>query len=378
MNGFKMSIFNGIKKLGFGLMRLPIKGGVIDSEEFELMVENFISSGYTYFDTAPGYMNGYSESYFKRFVADIYPRGLFQIATKLPAWDLSRINSSQDVVKVFNNSLRNTGVDFFDYYLLHNIGGERTILFDRYKVWDFVFDCKKKGLINYYGISFHGKSNELETIINKHPDIDFVQLQINYADWNDKQVESKKCYNVATAHNKPIIVMEPLKGGTLFNLPESYLSELTKVSNMSPAKWAFRWLESLPQINIVLSGMSSIKQIKENTTFFNNILPLNLLEKKAIEKVQSKLAAATIVSCTGCMYCRSICPKNIPIDHILTSLNIFQTFKNFSAAYNKYSFQTRDGNFASTCLKCKKCETICPQHIHISDFIHKASILFDK
>lgn len=377
IKGYKMNIFQGIKKLGFGLMRLPLRNNKIDPNEFKRMVDFFISSGYSYFDTAPGYMNGYSESFFKDYVSSRYPRNMYQIATKLPAWDLSRIQTKQDVVKVFNNSIFNTGVEFFDYYLLHNIGGERTSIFEKYKVWDFVQKCKRDGLIKYYGISFHGSHIELEEIINKHPDIDFVQLQINYADWNNKQINAKGCYKVAASHNKPIIVMEPLKGGTLFTLPDSVTKELQIVSDMTPAQWAFKWLESLSHVKLVLSGMSSFSQMFENISIYNNITPLLEDQVQVIKKVQKIIEKKVLAPCTGCLYCRSVCPLDIPIDQILASLNINHIFNNYTAALNKYSFQTRDGNKASTCLKCKRCEKICPQQIPIMEYINKATNLFD-
>ena len=374
-----MELFGGIKKLGFGLMRLPLKDGRIDTVEFERMVSSFINSGYSYFDTAPGYMNGESESLFKRFVVEAYPRHQFQIATKMPAWDLSRVNSEHDVIRVFNQSLCNTGVDFFDYYLLHNIGGERTHLFDKYNVWRFVQERKKDGTIRHYGISFHGKATELESIITEHPDVEFIQLQINYADWTSTQVDSKECYNVAVAHSKPVIVMEPLKGGTLFSLPDSYSKELAKVNDMSNARWAFRWLEPLSQVKLVLSGMSSLAQLKENVLIYDSICPLDQAELLAIEQVQKKIAeASSFISCTGCLYCRTVCPCSIPIDQVLASLSIYRVYDNISAALNKYRFQTREGNTASTCIGCKSCEKVCPQQLPIGDLLQKASSLFDK
>ena len=373
-----MDIFQQIKRLGFGLMRLPIAGGALDSNEFTAMVKFFIDSGFSYFDTAPGYMNGLSESYFKQFVSSIYPRHYYQLASKMPAWDTSRIRNQNDVSDIFENSLINTGVDYFDFYLLHNVGEERTELFDKYHVWEFVHQCKKQGKILHYGISFHAKAEELDAILRNHPDLDFVQLQINYADWNDQIVDAKRCYEIAMAHSKPIIVMEPLKGGTLFSLPEKLLELLNRVNNQSPASWAFRWLKSLPQVKLVLSGMSSLEQLKENVRLFETIRPLNKSEKAAIEQIQNIIQEETVISCTGCRYCRSVCPSSIPIDQVLSALNIDSSFNNRNAAMNKYRFQTRDGNLASTCVQCKMCERVCPQHLPISLLIQNASNIFEK
>lgn len=372
-----MGIFNDIKKLGFGLMRLPIRGGKLDSHEFSMMVRAFIGSGYSYFDTAPGYMGGYSEGFFKKHVSDMYNRELFHIATKMPAWDSSRVHSASDVEKLFESSLRNTGVDYFDFYLLHNIGEERTIIFEKYKVWDFVQRCLRNGQVLHYGISFHGKADELNTIITAHPDIEFVQLQINYADWEDNFVEARKCYDVASSQCKPVIVMEPLKGGTLISLPPSFLEIFSRINCQSPAQWAFRWLASLSQVQIILSGMSSYSQMKENIEIFEHLRPLNIEEEVAINEVRSLIDAASFIPCTGCQYCRSSCPQLIPIDQILQALNIDHVYENRNAALNKYRFQTRDGNRASICIKCKKCEKICPQHIEICKFMSSAIEKFE-
>ncbi|MBO7529037.1 MAG: aldo/keto reductase [Bacteroidales bacterium] len=372
-----MDIFNHIKKLGFGLMRLPISGGILDSNEFTAMVKTFIEAGFSYFDTAPGYMNGLSESFFKQYVSNIYPRHYYQLASKMPAWDKTRIKNQNDVSVIFNNSLKNTGVDYFDYYLLHNIGEKRTEVFEKYHVWEFVQECKKQGRILYYGISFHSKAEELDSLLHDHPDIDFVQLQINYADWNDQIVDAKRCYEIATAYSKPIVVMEPLKGGILFSLPNRLLQLLNIVNNQSPASWAFRWLKSLPQINLVLSGMSSLEQLKENVKLFETLSPLNKKEIAVIEQIQNIIDTETMIPCSGCQYCLSVCPRLIPINQVLSALNIDSFFNNRNAALNKYRFQTRDGNLASTCVQCKVCEQICPQHLPISQLLKTAANIFE-
>lgn len=373
-----MSIFQQIKRLGFGLMRLPLSGETIDSDEFKSMVHTFIDSGFSYFDTAPGYMNGQSELFFKQYVSTVFPRHSYQLATKMPAWDTSRVKNQKDISNIFYNSLNNTGVDYFDFYLLHNVGEERTKVFDQYDVWRFIQECKRQGAILNYGISFHGKADELNTILTDHPDMDFVQLQINYADWGDQLVDAKRCYEVATKHSKPIIVMEPLKGGTLFSLPQQLLDLLNRVNVQSTVSWAFRWLESLPQIKLVLSGMSSLKQLEENVQLFETMSPLNDAEMAAIEQIQSIIQKEAMISCSGCQYCRSICPSSIPIDQVLSALNIDSFFNNRNAALNKYRFQTRDGNLASTCKHCKMCERVCPQRLPISQLIQKAANLFEN
>lgn len=371
-------MFKDIKQLGFGLMRLPLIGGKIDYNQVKLMIDVFIEHGYSYFDTAPGYMNGYSEGIIKDYLTKIYPRKMFQVATKMPAWDSSRINDKKDVIKVFEKSLQDTGVDYFDFYLMHNIGEERTKIFDKYNVWEYINSMKESGVIKNLGISFHGKSSDLKNLLMEHPEIDFVQLQINYADWVDSVIDSEQCHYIACQFKKPIIVMEPLKGGTLCKLPDAITSSVCSKIPLDLPSLGFRWVQSLDNIHMVLSGMSSIEQIRSNINIFDNLERLTSEEHKMILNIQRKVKELRMIPCTGCKYCRHCCPVGIPINEIIAALNILYVFNNTQAASNKYRFQTREGALATLCCNCGKCVQNCPQMINIPHYMNIAKKIFDE
>ncbi len=372
-------IYNGkeIKKLGFGLMRLPMIESDVDIEQTKQMVDEFLKGGYTYFDTAYGYINGKSEEAIKVALVDRYPRESYQLATKLPAW--AGAKDAEEARQMFYTSLKRTGAGYFDFYLLHNLGGGRTKFFYDYDLWEFAKQQKEKGLIKKLGFSMHDTADTLETILAKHHnDVDFVQLQINYADWEDKTIQSQKCLEVAAKYNKPVVVMEPIKGGVLANPPEQVVDILNSVgTGKSAASWALRFAASQDIVFTVLSGMSTIEQMQQNIETFNNFAPLDEQEYAAIARAQAVLKDIPSVPCTNCRYCVKDCPANIEIPIMLGALNTKLMFNNDVAAAGWAGFGRMLGGKAGDCVACGACESVCPQSIKIIDELKTAAQLFE-
>lgn len=363
-----------IPKLGFGLMRLPIKDDVIDMEQMKKMVDRFLEEGFCYFDTAYGYHNGESEKAIKEALVDRYPREKYLLATKLPAW--AGAKSKEEAEQMFYTSLERTGAGYFDFFLLHNLGEGRSHYFDDYDIWSFLAERKKEGLIKHLGFSMHDKADVLDEILSAHPEMEFVQLQINYADWEDPTIESRKCYEVARKHGKPVIIMEPVKGGTLANPPKE-VADVLKQANptASPSSWAIRFAASLDGIITVLSGMSNLEQMEDNLSYMKAFEPLSEEERKVVEKAREIYNSFPKVPCTACAYCMKGCPQNIAIYGSFQAYNISSMYGDLKSARNKYTWNT-DGQGrkkASACISCGKCEQVCPQHIAIREELKKVA-----
>lgn len=353
-----------IGKLGFGLMRLPQKDGAIDVEQVKEMVDLFMDAGFTYFDTAWAYEG--SEEAIRKALVERYPRESFQLASKNAAWIGSK--SREDAVRQLDVTLERTGAGYIDYYLLHNLGGNRTKVFDEYGMWDFVKEMKAAGKIRHYGFSIHGTADELEEILNAHPDVEFVQLQINYADWESNDIQSRRCYEVARAHNVPIIVMEPVKGGLLATPPEQVVSVFKEADpDSSVASWALRFAADLEGVAVVLSGMSSVEQMKDNLKVMRGFEHLTDGQRKVIAHATEVLKGLDAIPCTSCDYCAKVCPKNIGISGSFTALNMITLYGNEEFAKNQANWliDAQGKARASQCIKCGKCEDACPQHIDI-------------
>ena len=365
------------KKLGFGLMRLPrlnVEGDVIDVEQTKKMVDLFMEAGCTYFDTAWIYQG--SEDAMRQALVERYPRESYTVATKNAAWAGCR--NREEAIEQFETSLKRTGAGYFDYYLLHNLGQERTNVFDEFDLWNFAFEMKAQGKIRHVGFSFHSTAEELEEILKAHPEAEFVQLQINYADWENNDVQSRRVYEVARSHGKQIVIMEPVKGGLLADPPQSVKDLLKEADpNASYASWAIRFAASLDGVLAVLSGMSDVEQMKDNLSYMKDFQPLSDEEQTVIKKAREALEAIPIVPCTSCDYCAKVCPMNIGISGTFKCLNIIKLFNNVQRAIHEEQFcVTGPGKKrANECIKCGACEAACPQHIKIRDTLDEAAEL---
>lgn len=355
-----------IKKLGFGLMRLPQKDGMIDIEETKAMVDEFMSAGFTYFDTAWAYAG--SEDAIRQALVERYPRESFQLATKNAAW--IDCKTREEAIAQFDTSLKQTGAGYFDFYLLHNLGEHRTHYFDDFDLWTWIQEKKKEGLIRHAGFSFHSTPKELDALLTAHPEMEFVQLQINYADWENPAVQSRACYEVACKHGKPVIIMEPVKGGMLATPPKSVADILKEAEpEASAASWAVRFAADLEGVITVLSGMSNMEQMKDNLSYMKSFEGLKEEEHEILKKAQETLAGIPLIPCTSCNYCTKVCPMNIGISGSFTAMNYLTLYNNMELArgQEQWLVKKHGKNPASDCIMCGKCEEICPQHILIRD-----------
>jgi len=361
-------------KMGFGCMRLPLLDKndpkSIDMLQFEQMVDAFMEAGNTYFDTAFVYHEGESEVALGKALVTRYPRESFTIATKCLAWALPNKEAAQECLDV---SLKRLGTDYVDYYLLHNVGGKRTAKFDEYGMWDFAQEQKVAGKIRYVGFSIHDDAECLDRLLTAHPEMDFVQLQVNYLDWDDPKFDAKRLMEVAAAHGKPVIIMEPARGGVLCKLPEDIAGILEEAKpGSTPAEWAYRFCWNLPNVIAVLSGMSSIDQARENLASYRDNKPFDDSERAALEKVMGELRSMASVPCTACGYCVEGCPSHVKIPDIMALLNLEEMTRDREFVKGLYSWQAAEGR-ASECIRCGACEDMCPQGIGIIEQLERAA-----
>ncbi len=361
--------WKNVPKLGFGLMRLPMLGDKVDIEQFKTMADMFLEAGFTYFDTAYGYINGQSEAAFKEAVILRHPRESFTVATKLPAW--AGAKTAEEAKQMFRTSLERTGAGYFDFYLLHNVSETRKKVFDEFGIWDFVREKKAEGLIRHAGFSFHDTADVLDKVLTEHPEADFVQLQINYADWEDNAVQSRLCWETARKHGKAVIVMEPVKGGTLANLPAE-VQKIFRDGGTEPVDAALRFAASLDGVITVLSGMSDTEQMKQNLKFMKPFRPLDERERGLIDRALEALKARPGVPCTACRYCEKDCPMNISISQVFAARNTELVYGDPKGAKMAYQLALMQGGRPSDCVACGQCEGACPQKIGIIDELKKA------
>ena len=373
MNGKKTDIEN-TGKFGFGLMRLPKLGedGPIDVEQTAKMVDLFMDAGFTYFDTAFVYTG--SEAAIKKALVDRYPREDYTLATKLHAPTATDEKSAKEQIKI---SLERTGAGYFDYYLLHSLMDNNYDRYNKFGLWDYVADLKKEGLIKHVGFSFHAGPDLLDRILTEHPEMEFVQLQLNYADWENPKVTSRANYEVARKHGKRITVMEPVKGGTLADPPEEVKKLFTDYApDRSPASWAIRFVASLDGILTVLSGMSNIAQMEDNLSFMKDFEPLNAEEQAIIREAQRIMGASKTIPCTACRYCTKGCPMGIPIPEIFSAMNKRIGNGQLTEAAADYKALAAAGSVADACIGCGQCESVCPQHIKIIEELKNCAAAF--
>lgn len=357
-----------VKKLGFGLMRLPQKDGAIDIEQTKQMVDLFLEAGCTYFDTAWAYAG--SEDAIRQALVERYPRDRFLLATKNAAW--IKCKTKEEAYAQFDTSLKQTGAGYFDFYLLHNLGESRTDFFNRFDMWNWVQEKKQAGLIKHVGFSFHSTPEELEELLTAHPEMEFVQLQINYADWENPAIQSKACYEVARKHGKPVVIMEPVKGGMLANPPESVVEILKGAEpDLSVASWAVRFAADLDGVITVLSGMSNVEQMQDNLSYMKDFTGLTPEEKETLVKAQEALKAIPLIPCTTCNYCAKVCPKGIGISGSFTALNYLTLYKDKGLAQHQEDWLVGGHGKARAdqCIQCGLCESVCPQHIKIREHL---------
>ena len=366
-----------IPKLGFGLMRLPKNGEEIDVEQTKEMVDLFLEAGFNYFDTSWGYIG--SEAAAREALVKRHPRESYLLATKCPAWAAKTKEKAQSML---DKSLERTGAGYFDFYLLHNLGESRSHYFDDYGIWEFLAKKKEEGVIRHLGFSFHDKAEELDKILTAHPEMEFVQLQINYLDWESEWIQARKCYEIAVKHGKPVIVMEPVKGGTLAKVPEE-AEKLFRESapHMSVPSWAIRFAASLDNVMMVLSGMSSLEQLEDNLSYMEHFQPLTEEEKKLTGKVADIINAQIAVPCTGCSYCTEGCPQKIAIPQYFSLYNEDMREnleeKGWTINFTQYEILTGKFGKAKDCVECGQCESVCPQHLPIMEKLKDVSAHFD-
>ena len=367
-----------MKKLGFGCMRLPVIDGdqsKIDIEEFKRLVDLFQSRGFTYYDTAYVYHGGKSEEAVREAVVKRYPRDAFTVTTKMPMWT---VKTEDDLERIFNEQLERLGVDFIDYYWLHALDSERYEKVQNLKAFEFISKKKAEGKIRHIGFSFHDSPAVLEKILSEHPETEYVQLQINYIDWDSPTICGRECYEIATRHNKPIIVMEPVKGGTLAKVPESVAAIFKNYNaDMSVASWAIRYTASLENVLTVLSGMSDMQQVEDNTAYMQDFKPLSGEEQAIVGQVTDFIRENILISCTQCRYCVDGCPKKISIPDFFALYNKHKLSDCQSNAPKQYLEYAEGGGKPRDCVKCGLCEKVCPQHLAIRKYLDDVTKTFE-
>ena len=362
------------KKFGFGCMRLPMNGEEVDLEQTKKMVDTFIEQGFNYFDTAHGYIQGKSEKALKECLTSRYPRDKYILTDKLTA---NFFKKEEDIRPLFESQLEICGVDYFDFYLMHAQGAGNYAHFKECHAYETAFELKKEGKVRHVGISFHDKPEVLEQILTEYPEVEVVQIQFNYVDYDDPAVQSRACYEVCRKHNKPVIVMEPVKGGNLVNLPEDAKAVLNELYGGSPASYAIRFAAGFPGMMMVLSGMSSMEQMNDNLSYMKDFQPLNEAELAAVKKVQEIFKSKNLIPCTACRYCIDGCPKHISIPDLFAIMNTKQIYHDWNADYYYNVVHTALGRKASDCLKCGKCEKVCPQHLQIRNLLEDVAKEFE-
>ena len=373
-------MFEG-KKLGFGLMRLPLTDandkGSIDIEALKEMVDTFMEQGFTYFDTAWMYCAFKSENAVKEALTDRYPRDRYTLTTKLHA---SYLKTKEDRDRVFEEQRQKTGVDYFDYYLIHAIDQELYSIYNEMDCFNWLIEKKKQGFVKHIGFSYHDSAEFLDQVLTEHPEMEFVQLQMNYLDWESAEVQSRKCYEVASKHGKPVIVMEPVKGGTLADVPAEVRESFAAYHpDLSVPSWAIRFVASLDNVAMVLSGMSNMEQLMDNISYMKEFVPMNAEETELVHKAAEMIKDSIAIPCTGCSYCTEGCPMQIAIPDLFRVYNKSKRGEITDVEANEeYRQLTESGGKARECLACGQCQVACPQHLEIINYLKDVAKCMEK
>ena len=372
-----------MKKLGFGLMRLPLTDPAdeasVDIRQLEEMVDLFLERGFTYFDTAWLYCGFASEPAAKKVLVDRYPRDSFTLATKLHT---GFFNSVEERDRLFEAQLEKTGAGFFDYYLLHDVEVSTNAKFEKFDCYNWLVAKKEQGVVKHIGFSFHDTPQLLDEVLTAHPEMEFVQLQLNYLDWDSPWIMSRQNYEVCVRHGKKVIVMEPVKGGSLAAVPEEAEALFYKADPaMSVPSWAIRFAASLPEVMVVLSGMSNVSQVSDNTSYMADFKPLTEEETELCRRAADIINSQIAVPCTGCSYCTEGCPRRIAIPKYFSLYNEIMREdmekKGWTISYTQYDTLAEQFGRAGDCIGCGQCEAICPQHLPIIESLKKVSACFD-
>ena len=364
-------------KLGFGMMRLPKANGEIDLSAVCAMVDDCMRAGMNYFDTAYIYHGGESENIVRQAVVERYPRENYMLADKLPQWVMK---DAADRDRIFSDQLRKLGVGYLDVYLLHDVhDGASYENYLKYDCFNWLANVKAQGRAKHIGFSYHGTPELLDQILSAHPEIEIVQMQLNYADWDDPTVQAARVHEVLCRHNLPIIVMEPVKGGNLATLVDEEAQMLQAITpDASIASWALRFAASQKNVVTVLSGMSTSVQVQDNLRTLGNFKPLNAEETTAIERVRAHMKTIPTIACTGCRYCTDGCPQGIDIPEIFKCVNRARRFGGMDAPRAAYAQLVRQGARATDCIGCGQCQSVCPQHLPVIELLKEASAAFDN
>lgn len=364
-------------KLGFGLMRLPKAEGsdIIDVEHVSRMVDAFLAAGGKYFDTAFVYEG--SEEATRKALVERHPREGYYLASKINASEVTA-KTAEEAKAEFKTSLERTGAGYFDFYLLHAISRDNVDRYEDFGIWDYVKGLKDEGLVKHFGFSFHDTPELLDEVLTKHPEAEFVQLQVNYSDWEDPLIESRRCYEVAVKHGKPVVVMEPVKGGTLASPPEPVKAVFRNADpQASCASWAVRFAASLPGVMVVLSGMSNDEQMRDNLSYMSDFKPLTDAEQEVIGHARDTLMSFDRIACTSCAYCTPGCPQGINIPGVFSVMNVYKMYGTLEESRKDYKWRHR-GAKASQCIQCGQCESVCPQHLPIITLLEEVVDTLEK
>lgn len=371
-----MTVFGEIKKnFGFGCMRLPMKDGEVDEVEFCKMVDRFIEEGFNYFDTAHGYIGGRSEKAVKKCLTDRYPREAYLLTDKLTE---PFFNSNEDIRPFFESQLKLCGVDYFDFYLMHAQNAENFKKFKACRAYETAFELKEEGKIRHVGLSFHDRAEVLDEILAEYPQIEAVQLQLNYIDYDDPAVQGRRCLEVCRKHSKPVIVMEPVKGGNLVNIPQEAKKVYDALGKNSYASYAVRYAAGFDEVFMVLSGMSDLSQLDDNVSYMKDFKPLDMTERQAVSTVVDIISNKNLIPCTACRYCTDGCPKNIPIPNLFACMNAKELYNDWNSHMYYATVLNSGKGKASDCIGCGRCEHSCPQHLPIRELLLKTAETFEK